>query len=58
MLAEMVDRYRSTARMGLVRLTGRRIHEEGHLHRKTAKVVLLIECHSHSSTSFVTGVSG
>ncbi|KAJ0478741.1 putative adaptor protein Cbl domain superfamily [Helianthus annuus] len=58
MLTEMVDRYGSTARMCLVRLTGRSIHEEGHLHRKAAKVLLLIERHSRSSTSFVTGVSG
>ncbi|KAI7748654.1 hypothetical protein M8C21_012454, partial [Ambrosia artemisiifolia] len=58
MLTEMVDRYGSTARMGLVRLTGRSIYEEGHLHRKAAKVLLLIERHSRSSSSFVTGVSG
>ncbi|KAI3829118.1 hypothetical protein L1987_03233 [Smallanthus sonchifolius] len=58
MLTEMVDRYGSTARMGLVRLTGRSIHEEGHLHRKAAKVLLLIERHSRSSNSFVTGVGG
>ncbi|KAL8210294.1 hypothetical protein R6Q57_007026 [Mikania cordata] len=57
MVTEMVDRYGSTARLALVRLTGRSIHEDGHLHRKAAKVLLLIERHSRSSISFVNGVS-
>ncbi|KAK9068201.1 hypothetical protein SSX86_012312 [Deinandra increscens subsp. villosa] len=58
MVTEMVDLYGSTARLALVRLTGRSIHGDGHLHRKAAKVLLLIERHSRSSISFVTGVSG
>ncbi|KAK1418821.1 hypothetical protein QVD17_27968 [Tagetes erecta] len=57
MLTEMVDWYGSTARLALVRLTGRSIHEDGHLHRKAAKVLLLIERHSRSSNSFATGIS-
>ncbi|KAL4567291.1 hypothetical protein LXL04_022871 [Taraxacum kok-saghyz] len=58
MLTEMVDWYGSAARVPLVRLTGRSIHEDGHLHRKAAKVLLLIERHSRRSTSLVTGFNG
>ncbi|GJU55908.1 U-box domain-containing protein 43-like protein [Tanacetum coccineum] len=58
MLTEMVDWYGATARVPLVRLTGGSIHEDGHLHRKAAKVLLLIERHSRRSTSLVNGFSG
>ena len=58
MLTEMVDWYGATARVPLVRLTGGSIHEDGHLHRKAAKVMLLIERHSRRSTSLVNGFNG
>lgn len=59
MLTEMVDWYGAGARIPLVRLTGGSIHEDGHLHRKAAKVLLLIERHSRrSSTSLVAGFNG
>ncbi|XP_051129858.1 U-box domain-containing protein 43-like [Andrographis paniculata] len=48
---EMVDSYGSMARLPLVNLTGRRISEYGHLQRKAARVLLLIERHSRSSMS-------
>ncbi|PWA91393.1 zinc finger, RING/FYVE/PHD-type, Armadillo-type fold protein [Artemisia annua] len=58
MLTEMVDWYGATARVPLVRLTGGSIHEDGHLHRKAAKVLLLIERHSRRSMSLVNGFTG
>ncbi|KAI3700834.1 hypothetical protein L2E82_45473 [Cichorium intybus] len=59
MVTEMVDWYGSAARIPLVRLTGGSIHEDGHLHRKAAKVLLLIERHSRrSNPSLVSGFNG
>nr|XP_043628700.1 U-box domain-containing protein 44-like [Erigeron canadensis] len=55
-LNEMVEWYGSTARIPLVRLTGGSIHEDGHLHRKAVKVLLLIERHSRRSTAVVNGI--
>lgn len=58
MSKEMVDLYGSTAKLPLFGLTGRSIHEEGHLQRKAARVLLLIDRYSRSSTSLVSGISG
>ncbi|XP_031113853.1 U-box domain-containing protein 43-like isoform X2 [Ipomoea triloba] len=58
MSREMVDIYGPTARIPLFRLTGRRINEDGHLQKKAAKVLLLIERYSRSSRSLVSGISG
>lgn len=57
MSTEMVECYGSTAKLPLIRLTGRSVHEEGHLQRKAARVLLLIERCSRSSRSLVTAVS-
>lgn len=54
---EMVDLYGATARSPLVQLTCRSIFEDGHLQRKAAKVLLLIERYSRSSTSLVAGIN-
>lgn len=51
---EMVDLYGTKARLLLTRLTGRGIYEDGYLHRKAARVLLLIERYSRSSTSLVS----
>lgn len=51
---EMVDLYGTKARLLLTRLTGRGIYEDGCLHRKAARVLLLIERYSRSSTSLVS----
>ncbi|KAK4361599.1 hypothetical protein RND71_020551 [Anisodus tanguticus] len=58
MSREMVDMYGLTARLHLARLTGGRIYEDGHLQRKAARVLLLIERQSRSSRSLVAGISG
>lgn len=58
MSKEMVEIYGWKARIPLVRLTGRSCHEDGRLQRKAAKVLLLIERNSRSSTSgVVSGVN-
>ncbi|CDO99139.1 unnamed protein product [Coffea canephora] len=57
MSKDMVDLYGSTAKVPLFGLTGRSMHEEGHLQRKAARVLLLIDRHSRSSTSLVAGIS-
>ncbi|XP_071732552.1 U-box domain-containing protein 43-like [Rutidosis leptorrhynchoides] len=57
-LTEMVDMYGPTARVPLVKLTGGSIHEDGHLHRKAVKVLLLIERHSRRSSSLVMAFNG
>lgn len=43
---EMVDQYGTAARLALVGLTSRNLHEEGHLQRKAARVFSLIERYS------------
>lgn len=53
MAKEMVDLYGTRAILPLARLTGRRIFEDEHLQRKAARVLLLIERYSKSSTSLV-----
>ncbi|XP_016456369.1 U-box domain-containing protein 43 [Nicotiana tabacum] len=58
MSREMVDFYGPTARLHLARLTGGRIYEDGHLQRKAARVLLLIDRQSRSSRSLVAGISG
>ncbi|KAK9287849.1 hypothetical protein L1049_016291 [Liquidambar formosana] len=55
---EMVEYYGSTARILLVGLTGRSIHEDGHLGRKAARVLSQIERYSRSSTSLVPALNG
>lgn len=58
MSKEMVEAYGLQTRVNLVRLTGRSIHEDGHLQRKAARVLLLIERHSRSSSSSAVGTAG
>ncbi|CAN4091219.1 unnamed protein product [Withania somnifera] len=58
MSREMVDLYGLTARQHLARLTGGRIYEDGHLQRKAARVLLLIERQCRSSRSLIAGISG
>ncbi|XP_015088221.1 U-box domain-containing protein 43-like [Solanum pennellii] len=58
MSREMVDLYGLTAKLHLARLTGGRIHEDGHLQRKAARVLLLIERQPRSSRSLIAGISG
>lgn len=53
---EMVELHGATARSRLVGLTGMNIHGEGHLRRKAAKVLSLIERYSRSSSAAVSGV--
>lgn len=59
MSKEMVEIYGWKARIPLVHLTGRSFHEDGRLQRKAARVLLLIERNSRSSTSsgVVSGVN-
>ncbi|KAK2986085.1 hypothetical protein RJ640_011526 [Escallonia rubra] len=58
MSREMVECYGPIARLPLVRLTGRSIHEEGRLQRKASRVLLLMERYSRSSSSLITGLNG
>lgn len=58
MSKEMVDTYGSSARLLLVPLTSRNVHEDGSLERKAAKVLSLIERYSRSSTSLIPGLFG
>ncbi|PHT85767.1 hypothetical protein T459_07873 [Capsicum annuum] len=58
MSREMVDLYGLTARIHLARLTGGRIYEDGHLQRKAARVLLLIDRQSRSSRTLIAGISG
>lgn len=58
MSREMVDLYGLSARLPLVEFTGRSIYEDGRIQRKAARILLLIERYSRSSTSFVNGFSG
>lgn len=53
---EMVEHYGSAARLLLVGLTGRAVHETGHVGRKAAKVLALLERYSRSSTSLLPGL--
>lgn len=53
---EMVEYYGTTARSRLVGLTGMNIYGDGHLRRKAAKVLSLLERYSKSSSSAVSGV--
>ncbi|XP_054822608.1 U-box domain-containing protein 43-like [Prosopis cineraria] len=53
---EMVESYGVTARSRLVGLTGMNIYGDGHLRRKAAKVLSLIERYSRSSSAAVSGV--
>ena len=53
---EMVEYYGTTARLRLVGLTGMNIHGDGHLRRKAAKVLSLLERYSKSSSSAISGV--
>ncbi|KAL7081166.1 hypothetical protein ACP275_14G022400 [Erythranthe tilingii] len=55
---DMVELYGSTARLPLMQLTGGSFFEDGHLQRKAAKVLLLIERYSRSSSTYsVTGLN-
>lgn len=53
---EMVELHGATARSCLVGLTGMNIYGDGHLRRKAAKVLSLIERYSRSSSAAVSGV--
>ncbi|KAI4345722.1 hypothetical protein L6164_012820 [Bauhinia variegata] len=53
---EIVEYYGSTARSRLVGLTGRNVHGEGHLRRKTARVLSLLERYSRSSSAAISGL--
>ncbi|KAI9073959.1 hypothetical protein K1719_044085 [Acacia pycnantha] len=53
---EMVELHGATARSRLVGLTGMNIYGDGHLRRKAAKVLSLIERYSRSSSAAVSGV--
>ncbi|CAK8572137.1 unnamed protein product [Lathyrus sativus] len=53
---EMVEYYGMTARSRLVCLTGNNIYGDGHLRRKAAKVLSLLERYSKSSSSAISGV--
>ncbi|XP_027363688.1 U-box domain-containing protein 44-like isoform X2 [Abrus precatorius] len=53
---EMVDYYGTTARSRLIGLTGMNIYGDGHLRRKAAKVLSLLERYSKSSSSAISGV--
>ncbi|GAU41767.1 hypothetical protein TSUD_13680 [Trifolium subterraneum] len=56
---EMVDYYGSTARLRLFGLTGMNVYGDGHLRRKAARVLSLLERYSRSrsSSSSITAVS-
>ncbi|KAJ1398902.1 Zinc finger, RING/FYVE/PHD-type [Sesbania bispinosa] len=53
---EMVEHYGTTARSRLIGLTGTNIYGDGHLRRKAAKVLSLLERYSKSSSSAVSGI--
>ncbi|KAK7278386.1 hypothetical protein RJT34_23414 [Clitoria ternatea] len=53
---EMVDYYGTAARSRLIGLTGMNIYVDGHLRRKAAKVLSLLERYSKSSSSAISGV--
>jgi hypothetical protein len=53
---EMVEYYGTTARSRLICLTGSNIYGDGHLRRKAAKVLSLLERYSRSSSSAISGV--
>ncbi|KAI8004362.1 putative U-box domain-containing protein 42 [Camellia lanceoleosa] len=54
---EMVEVYGSVARLSLVHITGCSVNEGGHLQRKAASVLSLLERYSRSSRSLVPGLS-
>ncbi|XP_015940595.1 U-box domain-containing protein 43 [Arachis duranensis] len=53
---EMVEYYGTTARLRLIGITGMNIYGDGHLRRKAAKVLSLLERYSRSSSSAISGV--
>jgi len=53
---EMVEYYGTTARSRLICLTAMNIYGDGHLRRKAAKVLSLLERYSKSSSSAISGV--
>ncbi|KAI5397388.1 hypothetical protein KIW84_063269 [Lathyrus oleraceus] len=53
---EMVESYGSMARLRLFHLTGMNVYGDGHLRRKVAKVLSLLERYSRSSSHSITGV--
>lgn len=53
---EMVEYYGTTARLRLVGLTGSNIYGDGHLRRKAARVLSLLERYSKSSSSAISGL--
>ncbi|KAJ0093312.1 hypothetical protein Patl1_25261 [Pistacia atlantica] len=58
MSRDMVEIYGLTARLLLVGLTGRNIHDDGCLGRKATRILSLIERYSRSSTSLLPGLFG
>ncbi|KAK4586255.1 hypothetical protein RGQ29_023438 [Quercus rubra] len=55
---EMVEHYGSTARLLLVGMTGRNVHEEGRQGKKATRILALLERYSKSSTCLVPGLFG
>ena len=55
---DIVERYGSTAKLLLVSMTGRNIHDESHIGRRAARVLSLLERYSRSSTSIIPGIYG
>ncbi|KAI5421591.1 hypothetical protein KIW84_045133 [Lathyrus oleraceus] len=53
---EMVESYGSMARLRLFHLTGMNVYGDGHLRRKVARVLSLLERYSRSSSHSITGV--
>ncbi|WCJ40394.1 U-box domain-containing protein 31 [Euphorbia peplus] len=53
---EMVDKYKSSARLLLVSLTSRSVHGDSRISRKAARVLLLTERYSRSSSSLLPAV--
>ncbi|PON40172.1 Coatomer beta subunit [Parasponia andersonii] len=55
---EMVEKYGASARFLLVGLTGGKIHSDGSLTRKAARILSVVERYSRSSTSLLPGLHG
>ena len=53
---EMVEYYGTRARLSLLGLTGITVYGDGHLRRKAARVLSLLERYSKSSSSAFSGV--
>ncbi|XP_073139097.1 U-box domain-containing protein 44-like isoform X2 [Henckelia pumila] len=54
---DMADFYGPVAKSPLLCLTGRRIYEDGHLQKKAARILLLIERYSKASAALLVGLN-